>query len=66
MEDNAAVRNGIARLEELTRGGDYIYYVNIAHFMVSPSLDGDSPARRIGGEQPTRQRWRSLATTFMG
>lgn len=52
----------ISRLQNLTRGGDYAYYVDIAHFMADRSLSGDSAARWLDGEQPTRSRWRTLVT----
>lgn len=60
--DDAAVRNDMARLEELTRSGDYTYYTDIAHFMAGLPLTSASSARRTDGEQPTRQRWRDLVT----
>jgi hypothetical protein len=56
------VTASISRLRDLTRGGDYAYYTDIAHFMAGLPLDEPSPARWIDGEQPTRQRWRELVT----
>lgn len=57
-----AVTASIARLREVTQGGDYAYYVDIAHFMANHSLSGDSAARWLDGEQATRSRWRELVT----
>ncbi|MCM2420239.1 ATP/GTP-binding protein [Streptomyces sp. RKAG293] len=53
--------SGIVRLRELTRSGDYTYYVEIAHFMAGLPLPAHTArARWIDGEQRTRERWRSL------
>jgi hypothetical protein len=52
----------ISRLRGLTQGGDYAYYVDIAHFMASLPLQDPSPARWLDGQQPTRQRWHALVT----
>ncbi|MEU6019374.1 hypothetical protein ABZ826_36920 [Streptomyces sp. NPDC047515] len=60
--DDAAVRNDIARLEELTRSGDYAYYTDIAHFLAGLPLAGalagwrtDHPAAVAGpGYRPAR------------
>ncbi|MFD4948867.1 hypothetical protein ACFWNT_41775 [Streptomyces sp. NPDC058409] len=60
--DDAAVRNGIARLQELTRNGDYAYYTDIAHFMAGLPLTAPSPAQWLDGEQNTRQRWETVVT----
>ncbi|MBJ7002727.1 ATP/GTP-binding protein [Streptomyces sp. CRPSP2-6A1] len=55
---------GIARLRELTRSGDYAYYVEIAHFMADLPLPAETArARWIDGEQRTRERWRNIVTT---
>ncbi|MFF0066513.1 hypothetical protein ACFYRC_34265 [Streptomyces sp. NPDC005279] len=52
----------ITRLNDLTRSGDYAYYIDIAHFMADLPHDSPSPPRWLDGEQATRQRWRSLVT----
>ncbi|MFK0017058.1 hypothetical protein [Streptomyces sp. NPDC091027] len=52
----------ISRLRDLTRGGDYAYYVDIAHFMADMPLNRASAAHWLDGEQQTRSRWRSLVT----
>ncbi|WP_406404872.1 hypothetical protein OH805_37515 [Streptomyces sp. NBC_00879] len=52
----------ISRLRDLTQNGNYAYYVDIAHFMADLPLDTPSPTQWIDGEQPTRDRWRSLVT----
>lgn len=57
------VTGSIARLRELSRGGDCAYYTDIAHFMAGLPLEEPSPARWLDGQQPTRQRWRDLVTT---
>ncbi|UIX32125.1 ATP/GTP-binding protein [Streptomyces sp. GQFP] len=54
----------ITRLRELTRSGDYAYYVDIAHFMAGlPLPEHTARARWIDGEQQTRERWRHLVMT---
>ncbi|MGW7415814.1 ATP/GTP-binding protein [Streptomyces sp. NPDC054863] len=55
-----ALTAGISRLRELTSGGDYTYYVDIAHFMGGLPLDASSHARWIDGPQRTRERWQAL------
>ncbi|MEU4128638.1 hypothetical protein [Streptomyces wuyuanensis] len=60
--DYDKLRAAISRLRDLTRGGDYAYYVDIARFMADRSLSGASAARWLDGEQPTRSRWRTLVT----
>jgi hypothetical protein len=63
LEDRAALTATISRLRELTRGGDYAYYVDIASFMADlPLPAGRAAPEWLDGEQPTRQRWRSLVT----
>ena len=52
----------ITRLNDPTRNRDYAYYADIAHFMAGLPLDAPSPARWLDGEQPTRERWRTLVT----
>ncbi|MFJ3861543.1 hypothetical protein ACIPRL_35620 [Streptomyces sp. NPDC090085] len=52
----------ISRLRDLTRGGDYACYVDIAHFMADMPLNRASAAHWLDGEQQTRSRWRSLVT----
>ncbi|WP_323181427.1 hypothetical protein [Streptomyces sp. NBC_00154] len=55
----------ISRLRALTQGGDYAYYVDIAHFMADLPLPAEahSQARWLDGEPQTRARWRALVTT---
>ncbi|MBP5907434.1 ATP/GTP-binding protein [Streptomyces sp. LBUM 1478] len=54
----------ITRLRELTRSGDYAYYVEIAHFMAGlPFSEHTARARWIDGERQTRERWRHLVET---
>ncbi|MFJ4569055.1 ATP/GTP-binding protein [Streptomyces caelestis] len=53
----------ISRLHAATGGGDYAYYSDIAHFMAGLPLEAASRARWLDGQQPTRQRWRTLVTT---
>ncbi|MGA5363925.1 hypothetical protein [Streptomyces purpurascens] len=52
----------VARLRETTRGGDFAYYVDIAHFMADLPLPHAFDAQWIGGEQSVRERWRGLVT----
>ncbi|MCT2546224.1 ATP/GTP-binding protein [Streptomyces atratus] len=60
--DTTAAQGDIARLEELTRTGNYAYYVDIAHFITGLPAAGPSPAHWTDGPQTTRQRWRTLVT----
>ncbi|MFI7893359.1 ATP/GTP-binding protein [Streptomyces sp. CACIS-1.16CA] len=54
----------ITRLRELTRSGDYAYYVEIAYFMAGlPLPEHTAQARWINGERRTRERWRHLVQT---
>ncbi|MFI5642890.1 hypothetical protein ACIA8H_36610 [Streptomyces goshikiensis] len=50
----------IDRLNELTRGGDYAYYVDIAHFMAGLPLPGPSEIRWTESEEHLRSAWHSL------
>ncbi|MFJ8747367.1 ATP/GTP-binding protein [Embleya sp. NPDC127516] len=65
-EDHPAVAASIDRLRDLTRGGDYAYYVDIAHFMAGFPLAAPSPARWLDGDAATRDRWRALVTDRRG
>ncbi|MFF4385112.1 hypothetical protein [Kitasatospora sp. NPDC001547] len=53
---DAAIRD----LDQLTRGHDYTYYTDIAHFMAGRDLDFPSGARWYDGDQAVRERWRAL------
>ncbi|WP_326770919.1 hypothetical protein OG978_45575 (plasmid) [Streptomyces sp. NBC_01591] len=64
--DDTAARNGIARLEELTRSGDYTYYTDIACFITGLPAAGPSPTHWLDGQQATRQRWQPLVTAHRG
>ncbi|MGA5508992.1 ATP/GTP-binding protein [Streptomyces umbrinus] len=65
LEHVAAI---LARLRELSRGGDYAYYTDIVSFMAGLPLPAETRSRAqwIGGEQTTRQRWRDLALRRRG
>ncbi|MEV6183450.1 MULTISPECIES: ATP/GTP-binding protein [Streptomyces] len=62
-EAHDEVDAAISRLHAATGGGDYAYYSDIAHFMAGLPLEAASRARWFDGQQPTRQRWRTLVTT---
>ncbi|MCZ4101077.1 ATP/GTP-binding protein [Streptomyces sp. H39-C1] len=53
---------GISRLRGLTRGGDYAYYLDIAHFMgdLPLPITPISGTRWIDGEPHARDRWHTL------
>ncbi|MFJ3363534.1 hypothetical protein [Streptomyces anthocyanicus] len=53
---------GIARLRDLTRGGAYAYYADIAQFMLGRPADQAPAVRWLDDEQRTRDRWRALVT----
>ncbi|MGW0647707.1 ATP/GTP-binding protein [Streptomyces umbrinus] len=61
-DDRERVETVLARLRELTRGGDYAYYTDIVSFMAGLPLPAEapSPAQWIGGAQTTRRCWRDL------
>ncbi|MFD7498032.1 hypothetical protein ACFV8T_37800 [Streptomyces sp. NPDC059832] len=61
--DDIAARNDIAQLEELTRTGDYAYYVDIAHFMTGLPAAGPTPTQWLDEPHTTRQRWQTLVAT---
>ncbi|WP_058042940.1 hypothetical protein [Streptomyces roseifaciens] len=61
-----ALATAISRLRELTRGGDYAYYADIAAFMGDLPAEAGSPVRWIDGGAATRDRWRALVTARRG
>ncbi|MDX3697460.1 hypothetical protein PV726_46145 [Streptomyces europaeiscabiei] len=61
-DDHAQVAGVIARLRESTRGGDYAYYSDIAHFMAGLPVEAPSTALWVDGELTARQRWHALVT----
>jgi hypothetical protein len=65
QDDHDAVRADITELRRLTRTGDYVWYVDLVHFMADLPVPAQpaSPACWIDGEGSTRARWRSLVTT---
>ncbi|MFC9498405.1 ATP/GTP-binding protein [Streptomyces sp. NPDC056982] len=59
--DRDALTVDISRLRELTQGGDFSYYTDIAHFMADLPLPADHhPPHWLDGEEVTRARWHSL------
>ncbi|MDI3408366.1 ATP/GTP-binding protein [Streptomyces cavernicola] len=61
LDDQQALATTIARLRELTRDGDFAYYVDIAHCMASlPLPDGHTAPRWLDGATATCARWRSV------
>ncbi|MFI0915344.1 tetratricopeptide repeat protein [Streptomyces abikoensis] len=63
-----ALNATVARLEEITQGGDYAYYTDIVCFMADrpiPARPGP-PARWLDGEAATRDRWHTLVTARRG
>ncbi|WFB11322.1 hypothetical protein LRS74_33015 [Streptomyces sp. LX-29] len=63
LADETEVTGSISRLRNLTQGGDYTYYVDIAHYMADRPLGTPPSARWIDDEQAVRSRWSALATT---
>ncbi|MFJ9777868.1 ATP/GTP-binding protein [Kitasatospora sp. NPDC101157] len=61
LDDNA-LDAAIRDLDQLTRGHDYAYYTDIAHFMAGRPLQFPSPARWLDGPEAVRVRWRTLVT----
>ncbi|ALO05688.1 Putative ATP/GTP-binding protein [Streptomyces venezuelae] len=63
LDDRMALTATMSRLRELTRGGDYAYYIDIAFFMAGLPLPAEHTAPQwLDGEQATRARWRELVT----
>ncbi|MBV6703137.1 hypothetical protein KV557_39620 [Kitasatospora aureofaciens] len=50
----------IARLREATAGGDFAYYLDIAHFMAGRPLPAPSTTLWLDDEETVRNRWRAL------
>ncbi|MEV5242934.1 ATP/GTP-binding protein [Streptomyces cinnamoneus] len=68
LDAGDALDAALARLEELTQGGDYAYYTDIVYFMADrplPTRPGP-PALWLDGEGVTRDRWRSLVAARRG
>ncbi|MGW8330268.1 ATP/GTP-binding protein [Streptomyces sp. NPDC055897] len=57
-EDDLAAT--IGRLQELTTGGDFRFFVDIAHFMAGLPLPGPSATRWTSSEERVRSAWRGL------
>ncbi|MGW7448139.1 ATP/GTP-binding protein [Kitasatospora sp. NPDC054795] len=62
LADDAGLDTAIRDLDQLTRGHDYAYYTDIAHFMAGRDLQFPSGARWYDGDQAVRERWRALVT----
>lgn len=60
QDNHDGLAENIAQLRDLTPGGDYAYYIDIAHFMIGRFPEAPSPARWIHGPHATRERWRAL------
>ncbi|WP_435059753.1 ATP/GTP-binding protein [Streptomyces sp. bgisy060] len=60
--DEAEVREALNRLAELTAGGDYAYYLDIAHHMVGLALSAPTSVRWSGEADAVPARWRALVT----
>lgn len=60
LNDQAALATTISRLQELTRDGDYAYYVDIAHFMADLPLPEPSVTRWAESEEQVHAAWRRL------
>ncbi|MFH8533945.1 ATP/GTP-binding protein [Streptomyces tendae] len=60
VNDHTALAATLSRLRDLTRGGDYGYYVDIAHFLGHMPHEDASRARWLDGEERTSGRWRGL------
>ncbi|MDI3390041.1 ATP/GTP-binding protein [Streptomyces sp. B-S-A8] len=60
-DDQQALAATIARLRELTQGGDFAYYIDIVHFMAGlPLPDGHTEPQWLVSATATRDRWRSV------
>ncbi|MFJ7250156.1 ATP/GTP-binding protein [Kitasatospora sp. NPDC098652] len=52
----------LARLREATAGGDFTYYLDIAHFMAGLPLPAPSTTQWLDDEETVRNRWHALVT----
>ncbi|MGW8956018.1 hypothetical protein [Streptomyces sp. NPDC055709] len=62
QDEHDKARAAITRPRDLAQAGDYAYYADIAHYTADLPLENPSPARWLDGQDPTRNRWRSLVT----
>ncbi|MQS17862.1 ATP/GTP-binding protein [Streptomyces kaniharaensis] len=62
LNNDDELDTAIHDLDQLTRGRDYAYYTDIAHFMADRPLQHPSPAHWLDGNQAVRDRWRALVT----
>ncbi|MFF8644387.1 hypothetical protein [Streptomyces sp. NPDC015345] len=60
QDDHDKISAAICRLRALTRGGDYAYYADIAHFMAALPLPEPSISRWLTSEADVRSAWRGL------
>ncbi|MEU9859225.1 hypothetical protein [Streptomyces sp. NPDC047974] len=60
--DDQGITDTITRLRDLTDGGGYAYYTDIAAFMADRPVPSSS-ARWIDDEATVRGRWRQLVIT---
>ncbi|MFE5711970.1 ATP/GTP-binding protein [Streptomyces sp. NPDC056501] len=60
--DETPLTAAITRLEQLTNGGDYAYYADIARSMTDATQATHSRARWLDSMAQTSERWRSLVT----
>ncbi|MGW0538153.1 ATP/GTP-binding protein [Streptomyces sp. NPDC003032] len=60
QDDHDKISAAISRLRALTRGADYAYYADIAHFMAALPLPEPSTTRWLTGEADVRSAWRGL------
>ncbi|MFF1511840.1 ATP/GTP-binding protein [Streptomyces sp. NPDC058326] len=62
LDDEAEIREGLARLTELTRTGDYAYYRDIAHHLAGRTLPAATAVQWASEEATVRARWLALVT----
>ncbi|MFF5491543.1 ATP/GTP-binding protein [Streptomyces virginiae] len=60
--DEAEVREALDRLAELTAGGDYAYYLDIAHHLAGQVLPAPTSVHWAGDADAVPARWRTLVT----
>ncbi|MFF5506509.1 hypothetical protein [Streptomyces roseolus] len=64
LGDDQGITDTTARLRDLTEGGDYAYYTDIAHFMVGLPLPQPSTIRWTRTEADVRSAWRGLVQAW--
>ncbi|GLW58120.1 hypothetical protein [Kitasatospora phosalacinea] len=61
-DDQDELTATLNRLDQATAGGDFAYYLDIAHFMAGRPLPRPSRTHWLAPEETVRERWHDLVT----